>query len=346
VGFLSRKKRLLAAVSAAGLFLIFVLILVGRNLQTPPGFKVDPKKDRKIIQIATPQTYNILKENLKVLAEYAPWIKVSSIGKSVFGREIFLVKMGQGAKSILMVGGIHGREWLTGMMLTEMIQEYAAAAEKGQDFGGYDLKRILEKMTLLFVPVLNPDGVEIALQGLKAGGDRKLLLQANEGRNDFRQWKANGRGVNLNIQYDAHWEEAFSTSAPHHEKYKGTHPESEPESKAIVRLVASEQPEVILCYHSSGEVIYWYYGQEGKEYKRDLRLAEKIAEVTGYRLAREEKVDTHGGLKDWFIHKYQKPGYTIEIGESMQENPLPVSVFARVYAENKETPLLVAQDVL
>ena len=38
------------------------------------------------------------------------------------------------------------------------------------------------------------------------------------------------------------------------------------------------------------------------------------------------------GYKDWFIQDYDLPGYTIEVG--LGENPLPISDFDRIYAEN------------
>lgn len=39
------------------------------------------------------------------------------------------------------------------------------------------------------------------------------------------------------------------------------------------------------------------------------------------------------GYKDWFIQNYNLPGYTIECG--FGNNPLPISQFNTIYAENE-----------
>ena len=39
------------------------------------------------------------------------------------------------------------------------------------------------------------------------------------------------------------------------------------------------------------------------------------------------------GYKDWFIQTYNLPGYTIEAG--FGNNPLPISQFNTIYAENE-----------
>lgn len=38
------------------------------------------------------------------------------------------------------------------------------------------------------------------------------------------------------------------------------------------------------------------------------------------------------GYKDWFIQNYNRPGYTIEAGQGV--NPLPISDFEGIYADN------------
>ena len=40
----------------------------------------------------------------------------------------------------------------------------------------------------------------------------------------------------------------------------------------------------------------------------------------------------YAGYKDWFIQTYDRPGYTIEVGQGV--SPLPLSQFDEVYADN------------
>ena len=115
------------------------------------------------------------------------------IGSSVLGREIMLFRFGENAKTLL-TGGIHAREWITVLLLTEL-------AKNAKPKSGYDL-----------AVCLNPDGMSLCIDGLWSVEDdktRELLLTLNNGKEDFSQWKANARGVDLNVNFDADWGEGL-----------------------------------------------------------------------------------------------------------------------------------------
>ena len=57
--------------------------------------------------------------------------------------------------------------------------------------------------------------------------------------------------------------------------------------------------------------------------------------MTGYIISSPEGLAVGGGFKDWFIEKFQKPGFTIEIGKG--ENPLPIDEFENIYSALKST---------
>ena len=61
-----------------------------------------------------------------------------------------------------------------------------------------------------------------------------------------------------------------------------------------------------------------------------------MARVSGYTLTNAPYESSFAGLKDWFIQKFRRPGYTIEVGKG--ENPLPLSQFSEIYRDN--VPLL------
>jgi len=42
---------------------------------------------------------------------------------------------------------------------------------------------------------------------------------------------------------------------------------------------------------------------------------------------------TYAGYKDWFILRYDRPGYTIEVGKGA--SPLPLSQFPKIYGDNE-----------
>lgn len=256
---------------------------------------------------------------------------LESIGESVEGREIYLLRLGQGEKKILLVGALHGREWITSKLLIEMARSLTSNQEE-----------LLSKVTFLFLPMANPDGVVVVQEGPRSFSNPGLLHEANLGSEDFSRYKANARGVNLNIQFPARFEDAFSETQPHFEKYKGPHPLSEPEAKALASFVRKEDPDLVLAYHASGEVIYWFYGQEGELYQESYAYARLLSRATGYGLAKEEETSTHAGLKDWFVLEFHKPAFTLEVGPYGGDRPLTLESFPSIWEKNKEVLLVLA----
>ena len=71
-----------------------------------------------------------------------------------------------------------------------------------------NIRRILSEYSLWVVPMVNPDGVELVLSGVAEEHPYREASIGLEWRIlDFRNWKANIRGVDLNDQFPAHWEE-------------------------------------------------------------------------------------------------------------------------------------------
>ena len=95
---------------------------------------------------------------------------------------------------------------------------------------------------------------------------------------------------------------------------------------------------MVLAYHSQGEVIYWYYLNIIPPDAQ--RIAQLFSDVSGYTLSQTVGIVSYAGYKDWFIDKYRRPGFTIEVGKGT--NPLPISQFNEIYNDNIEILLLAA----
>lgn len=82
-------------------------------------------------------------------------IEVNVVGESVEGREIHLVKMGTGDTKILLWSQMHGDEPTATMAMMDIFNFFTSK-------DGLDnfRKNILDKVTLFFIPMLNPDGAE------------------------------------------------------------------------------------------------------------------------------------------------------------------------------------------
>ena len=92
----------------------------------------------------------------------------------------------------------------------------------------------------------------------------------------------------------------------------------------------SLSPDLILAYHTQGEVIYWKYLDFEPASSR--AIADTFAAVSGYSVEDTPYTSGFAGYKDWFIRDFNRPGYTIEAGRGT--NPLPISQFDKIYADN------------
>ena len=263
------------------------------------------------------------------------------VGRSVLGRSIWGLKLGAGEESVLYAAAFHGQEWLTALVLLRFVERLCQALDTGGSIAGIDCRKALLGRGLVVVPCVNPDGVEIALAGAQAAGDlTDEVLRISGG--DLSAWNANARGVDINHNFDAGWhilrqlERAAGIDAPAPGKYGGTAPESEPETKAMADLCRRMELRSVLALHSQGEEIYWKYGERTP--KGASLMARVLAMASGYELKTPEGTASHGGFKDWFIEKFDRPGFTVEMGKGA--NPLPLSEMETIYDRLEEMLML------
>lgn len=112
--------------------------------------------------------------------------------------------------------------------------------------------------------------------------------------------------------------------------YVGRAPLNQRESIALAEFTEKIDPDLVLAYHTQGQVIYWQF----RDYvvPGAQKLGEEFARLSGYELAETPYTSSFAGYKDWFIQDYRRPGYTIEVG--LGENPLPLSQFDEIYRDN------------
>jgi hypothetical protein len=293
-------------------------------------------------------TYDEMIIDMKELASHYPGlISYKEIGRSEYNRPIYAIKLGKGNANVFINGSHHAREWITTNLSMDMIDEYATAYTNGDYLGKYNVRDILNKTTMWFVPMVNPDGVTLQQYGLSKfpSADHWKLINMNEGSTDFKRWKANARGVDLNRQYDADWANIKNnTGKPSWSNYKGTAPVNQKESKTIVNFTNQINPEMAVAYHTSGEILYWNFHQTGSWYDRDHAYAKAIGNMTGYRLIYPGSNPSGGGFTDWFIIKYKRPGFTPELGNYAGNTHVPVSEYPAIWSQNKYVGLYVAQE--
>lgn len=291
-------------------------------------------------------TYDMLTDQLMWLKDkYKKEVALRTIGHSHFGRNIYAIKLGNGNKNILLVGAHHGREWLTSLLLMQMLETYADAYHRKGSIGPYQTD-ILNEVSIWFVPMVNPDGVAIQQNLISTfpAKQQNRLLFMNEGWDDFIRWKANGLGVDLNRQYPAGWGELPTLpNAPSYQSYKGQAPLEAAEVIALTNFVKETGPAAALSYHTAGREIFWKY-KNGRHLNRDRMLAKKMAKLTKYKLAKPPKEAYGGGFTDWFIITYHRPAMTLELSYLVGDRHPPLSVFKEEWRRNKYVGLAIAEE--
>ncbi|GGE73994.1 M14 family metallopeptidase [Priestia taiwanensis] len=284
-----------------------------------------------LVRYKGPYTYERLQGDISLLKRVYPFMDVHSIGKSVLGKELYALQIGNGETKVHMNASFHANEWMTSSLLMRFVNEYMLALTNNEQMLGTDAMHLYENITLHIVPMVNPDGVDLVInQGATTGTDMDRLHAINNADDDFTWWKANVNGVDLNNQFPAKWDiekerKIPKTYAPR--DYPGDEPLSEPEALAMAEVAYREQFDMLVALHSQGKEIYW--GYEGYEPTYAGEIVEEMERVSGYKAI--QNIDSHAGYRDWFIQEFGRPGFTIEVGKGI--NPLPLSTFDSTYAE-------------
>ena len=243
-------------------------------------------------------------------------VETRKIGHSVHGRPIHAFHVGSNdGDQIIVMGAIHAREWITTFLIIELVKIYAM-----ENLGG----------GVWFIPLVNPDGVHIAL-------------------NAAPLWKANARGVDLNVNFDADWGGGTqNVRVVSSENYIGPHPNSEPEVRALIEFTKKINPRTTIAYHSKGEVIYHGFQSKDGRIPQELideveRIAILVGGVTGYEPIKT--VNSTGGYSDWVMMHMGVPALTIEVGNDDFDHPIGVDKLPEILAQNKDIPGMILSQI-
>lgn len=327
-------------------------VIYGSSLQaiTTANPELDPMNLRPGRQVVVPLPFSVVPTTIdycseliafccRGLAARYPFITLGELGRSVMGKPLYTLQLGTGQNRVFYSAAHHANEWITTPVLLRFCEELSAAWARNGDIFGEPARALLAQSTLCIAPAIDPDGVDLVTGDLVSGSYYDRAADIAMGYPDIpfpSGWKANIEGTDLNLQYPAEWEQArevkfaqgFTGPAPR--DFVGTAPLSAPESRAVYEFTLGFDPSLILAYHTQGETIFWKFLDYEPEGSR--AIADAMGEVSGYFVEETPYASGFAGYKDWFIQNYNRPGYTIEAGRGV--NPLPISDFEEIYADN------------
>jgi len=152
-----------------------------------------------------------------------PVSATSVIGHSAEGLPLTMQRFGSGSRILLLIGGIHGGwEANTVTLMQQLIDHFSSTPQD-----------VLPGITIMIVPVANPDGLAYG--------------QIPRGR-------FNGDGVDLNRNWSCEWSrDAFWRQD---RVNPGVTYFSEPESVALANFILQVRPAAALFYHSAANGVF------------------------------------------------------------------------------------------
>ena len=294
----------------------------------------------EIVNTKVPVTSQSNGEMIRQLIQTYPFCRSEVLTTTTFGRPVQTLVIGNGPRKVLFTAAHHANEWITSLVLLKYAEELAKAIRGGGQIYSQDARALAENVTIYMVPMVDPDGVDLVAGAIEPGSAQYIQAQTLAAR--YPQipfpdgWKANLLGVDLNLNYPAGWLQAreikFSQGFTHPgpRDYVGRAPLDQRETRVLAGYTEVLDPALILAYHSQGKEIYWKF--RDYEVPGAEELGQQMAQSSGYVLADTPYESGFAGYKDWFIQEFGRPGYTIEVGQGV--NPLPLSQFPEIYADN------------
>lgn len=254
--------------------------------------------------------------------------KCEVFGKSELGSDLLSFSLGDGDDNVVLVqGGIHAREYITSFLCVELVKYLSNFSFDGK---------------VVFVPLMNPDGVRICLCGgnfIKDKKRRKLIKNILK-KSDKNLFKANANGVDLNVNFDCFWGEGKRNNKimPSAENYIGKRPNSESEVRSLISLTKKVRPKVTLSFHSKGKIFFYgFLGQSKETLKKQDEYIKIIEEENKYKPIFTR--NSAGGYKDYCLMKLNIVGFTIEVGDDALSHPIGLNHLKEIFRENKDIVL-------
>lgn len=207
----------------------------------------------------------MVKKVQKLAAKNPDIISYFSAGKSIQGRELYVIRINTTEKGtdqsskpgILLIGNHHAREHITAEFCLQCAKYIAKHAHDPA------IAALIANRDIYIIPMINPDGVDYDLSGFPYRFHRKNMHKFQH-----------AVGVDLNRNYNLDWGGSGSSKQQNNESYCGQQPFSEPETMAIKQLIESRPNiRILISYHSFGKLILypWGYTRRPVENSTDLQ---------------------------------------------------------------------------
>ena len=289
-----------------------------------------------MIALGQRYTYREICLALQLLADcYGEAACCRTAGYSQESRRIPLFRLGLGRSCLVCTAGVHGREEVNPVLLLKMIEDYSQAFRHNKKFAGFPVRDLLKEYSVLFLPLVNPDGYEIARAGFETITSPFYRRLARERGIPSRSWKYNARGVDVNRNFP---------SRSYLQRQILEYPGSERETQTLMKVFRDYETVGYLDFHSRGKILYYYRGAMPYTYnQRSRRYARRLQSLCGYRLGRKTQElgsgSGGGNTVHYYSEKHGLPAITVETLAPDEEFPASRDAREEAYREVRALPL-------
>ncbi len=292
---------------------------------------------KAMMDIITPMDHDIMMKYLNVMCERYKFISLTYIGESILGRGIPMISLGEGKKKVIYIGAHSGTDWMGSAALIRFINEYCEVKCNSGRIYNYSIEYLFATRQICVIPMLNPDGVDICINGVAEDNILRERILSMQHKKDFSDWKANARGVDLQHNYSmgfidrrtASEEKEIFSGSPF--GYGGDFPESEPEVGSLCSYIRfSGAFKAGLCLHGAGDKIF--YRTKEKALPRGRSIAQALSRMNGCSLQNNDN-NCFGGFIDFCINEINIPCFEIPCGSTNKKYPYS---YFDIYSRQRE----------
>ncbi len=271
-------------------------------------------------------TYEMIQEDVYYFEKHWPqYASVKTIGYSEFGLPITMLTLRKGKPkkhAALIVGNIHAREDYSSKLAMKFTNVLLLSLDSLSSIYP-NANNVLDAIDVYVIPVANPDGMKIAHEEFSGIEDSlNCWLETIYKVGSFSEWKANGKGVDLNSSFDdGNWQVKRSGNYREFrasEGYKGAVPAEAIETKILQRIVDSLRPLTTISLHTKGNVLFWADVLTHDQFRGiDTEMATAAEFESGFKAASigKKPAEFGAGLENYVRSRIGGIGVCVELSE-------------------------------
>lgn len=256
-----------------------------------------------------------------VKEQYPDLVQVEEIGKSLKGRPIYAARVSTPENNklkpnILFNSMHHAREVMSPEVTMDLLVYLV------RNFANPDTPWVqawLENLNIWIVPQVNPDGNAIVWS-------HDNWWRKNAAGNEDSTW-----GVDINRNYPYRWGQcAGSSGSKGSQTYRGPKAASEPETNALMNLVARLKPVIDISYHSYSELVIAPYGCQS-HYSAEKDVVDSVGKGIAGKLVKDSGTGSYtygtgweilypvdGDDISWMYQEHNVLAYVVEVNSTRQ----------------------------